>query len=121
MELLALAVLSDTLVAVMVRLAKLGNGVDGAVYFPVLLTVPMADGDTPDGAVNDHLTAVLVAPATVAVNCRVPLTGTETGEDGLKATVTAALASPVTKNSVMKIDSKRGNSREYIMFPSVSL
>jgi hypothetical protein len=55
---------SDWLVAVIVTVCAVAM-LAGAVYRPVALNVP-----TPSGAIN-HVTAVLLVFATVAVNCTV--------------------------------------------------
>jgi hypothetical protein len=86
--LLARAVGSAALVAVTVTLAKPGNGAGGAVYLPVASIVPTALGVTPAGGVNDQVTAVFIVPATVALNCRTPSTGTVRLAAGSRVTVT---------------------------------
>ena len=102
MVLLALAVGSAALVTLTVRLAKPSKGVGGAVYLPVASIVPIVFGSTPAGGINDQVTAVFVAPVTVAVNCRTPFTGTVTLDFGSIVTV-VALAVAIFTVSVVSI------------------
>lgn len=60
-------VVSATEVAVTVTVVELGSFV-GAVYKPVVLTVPMI-ASPPVSPFTLHVTEVLVEPVTVAVNC----------------------------------------------------
>src|SRR5438876_10224256 len=99
MVLLARAVGWAALLAVTVKLAKLGSGLGGAVYFPAALIVPIRPGLTPAGGVNDHVTAVLVAPVTLAVNCRISFTATVTLALGSSVTVTAPAVPVFAVNS----------------------
>ena len=73
-------VVSATEVALMFTMEGLG-ATAGAVYMPDALIIPTL-ALLPSDAVAVHVTAVLVVPVTVAVNCAVPLgaTVTETGE-----------------------------------------
>jgi hypothetical protein len=96
---LARAVGCATLLAVTVTPAKPASGLDGAVYLPVASSVPIAVGLTPAGGASDHVTAVLVAPVTLAVNCRVPFTGTITLDVGSIETATAPSATAFAVNS----------------------
>ena len=96
-EALALLVLSATLVAVTVCVPVVG----GAVYKPLVLTVPTV-ALPPFTPSTDQVTPVLLVPVTVAVNCCVPLMATiavagenvtvMTGGTITGLTVTAALA-----------------------------
>jgi len=96
--LLALAVGSATLLTVTVTAAEPESGLDGAVYLPAVVIVPIAPALTPDGGVSDHVTAGFVEPATVAVNCRLPFTTTVTGLFGSIVTVTGAAATACAVN-----------------------
>ena len=64
------------------------GGTAGALYNPAVLMVPTVELP-PTILLTDQVTAVLVAPVTCAVNCRVPLIGGE-ALVGLMVTVTPA-------------------------------
>lgn len=116
MVLLALAVGSATLVTMTVRLAKPGRGAAGAVYLPVASIMPMKLALTPGGGSNDQVTAVFVAPVTVAVNCRTPFTGTVTLDFGSIVTVAALAGAIVTISVVRRERIKRCKSEKVMSF-----
>ena len=116
MVLLALAVGSATLVTLMVRLAKPGNGLGGAVYLPVESIVPISLELTPTGGSNDQVTAVFVAPVIVEVNCRTPFTGIVTLAFGSIVTVAALAGTLVTISVVTRKRIKHFKNGKYMLF-----
>lgn len=112
--LLALALGCAALLTVTATPAKPGSGLGGAVYLPVVVIVPIALGLTPDGGVNDQVTAVLAAPVTVAVNCRFPFTTTVTALLGSIVTVTGAAAAACAVNHESETTIIASNARTLI-------
>lgn len=77
-------VVSAAEVAVTVTVCWLGTD-DGAVYSPLLLTLPHADPEQPEPETL-HVTAVLLVPLTLAVNCCVKVTPTVLVPPGVTVT-----------------------------------
>jgi hypothetical protein len=82
----AVFVVSATLMAVTVTALELDT-VEGAVYNPLVEIVPTA-------GFSDHVTAVFVAPETVAVNCLV-CAAVKLAAVGLTETLTGAMSDTV--------------------------